>query len=61
MNRLRVFASVYNALTITGYKGLDPEVNTNTTQGGTILPTLGLDWGAYPRARSFTAGINVEF
>ena len=61
INRLRVFVSVYNALTITGYKGLDPEVNTNTAQGSAQYPTVGLDWGAYPRARSFTAGINVEF
>ena len=24
-------------------------------------PTLGLDWGAYMRARTFTVGLNVEF
>lgn len=59
--RLRVFGSIYNALTITKYPGLDPEVNTNTSQGGAQYPTTGLDWGAYPRARSFTVGLNVEF
>lgn len=61
MNRLRVYASIYNALTFTKYKGLDPEVNTNTGQGGAQYPTIGLDWGSYPRARSFTFGVNVEF
>ena len=61
INRLRVFGSIYNALTITNYPGLDPEVNTNTAQGGAQYPTTGLDWGAYPRARSFTFGLNVEF
>ncbi len=61
INRLRVYASIFNALTFTKYKGLDPEVNTNMSQGGAQYPTIGLDWGAYPRARSFTAGLNIEF
>ncbi|MEI6950243.1 TonB-dependent receptor [Paraflavisolibacter sp. H34] len=61
INRLRVYGAIYNALTFTNYPGLDPEVNTNMNQGGTGYPTPGLDWGAYPRARSFTAGLNIEF
>jgi hypothetical protein len=61
MTRLRIYGSIYNALTFTKYPGLDPEVNTNMSQGGTQYPTLGLDWGAYPRARSFTFGLNLEF
>jgi TonB-linked SusC/RagA family outer membrane protein len=61
INKLRVYGSIYNALTFTKYPGLDPEVNTNPSQGGAQYPTIGLDWGAYPRARSFTLGLNVEF
>jgi TonB-linked SusC/RagA family outer membrane protein len=61
LTRVRIYGAIYNALTLTSYPGLDPEVNTNTAQGGAFYPTVGLDWGAYPRARSFTAGINVEF
>ena len=61
ISRLRIYGSIYNALTITNYKGLDPEVNTNPSQGGAQYPTTGLDWGAYPRARSYTVGLNVEF
>jgi len=61
ISRVRIYGSVYNALLITGYPGLDPEVNTNTSQGSAQYPTVGLDWGAYPRARSFTAGLNVGF
>jgi hypothetical protein len=61
MNKLRVYGTVYNLLTLTGYSGLDPEVSTNTAQGGAKYPTLGLDWGAYPRARSFVVGLNIEF
>jgi hypothetical protein len=46
-------------MTITGYDGLDPEVNTDPTR--TTYPTPGLDWGAYPRPRSFVLGLNVSF
>ena len=39
MSRLRIYASIYNALTLTNYQGLDPEVNTNTSQGSAQYPT----------------------
>ncbi|MGE4585966.1 MAG: TonB-dependent receptor [Mangrovibacterium sp.] len=61
LQKVRVYGSVYNAFTITGYDGLDPEVNTNTSQGNAEYPTVGLDWGSYPRARSYTLGVNIEF
>jgi TonB-linked SusC/RagA family outer membrane protein len=61
ISKLRIYGSIYNALTITNYPGLDPEVNTNTNQGSTGYPTIGLAFGEYPRARSFTIGLNVEF
>jgi len=61
INKLRIYGSIYNALTITKFPGLDPEVNTNTNQGSAGYPTIGLAWGEYPRARSFTIGLNVEF
>jgi TonB-linked SusC/RagA family outer membrane protein len=61
MNNTRIYGTVYNLLTLTGYSGLDPEVNTNTSQGGAQYPTVGLDWGSYPRSRSFVIGVNIEF
>ena len=61
ISNLRIYGSIYNLFTLTSYSGLDPEVSTNTSQGGAIYPTIGLDWGAYPRARSFVAGLNVSF
>lgn len=33
--------------TITNYSGLDPEV--------------GIDWNLFPRARTFTFGVNFDF
>ncbi len=56
----RIYATVYNAWLLTGYTGLDPEVSTNLSQGNAAYPTTGLDWGAYPRARSFTFGLNLQ-
>lgn len=52
---LRIYGSVLNALTITGYEGIDPEV-----------PTEGLNPGydtrdRYPTVRSFTFGLSVKF
>lgn len=52
---LRLYGSVLNALTITGYKGIDPEVSTDGL-------TPGYDTrDRYPSVRSFTFGLNVKF
>ena len=52
---LRIYGSVVNALTITGYKGIDPEVSTDGL-------TPGYDTrDRYPSVRSFTFGVNVKF
>ena len=60
-NNLRVYGSVYNVFTLTGYSGLDPEVNANPNLNNARYPTPGLDWGTYPRARQFVLGLNVTF
>lgn len=61
LDKLRIYGSVYNLFTITGYSGLDPEVSANTSQNNARYPTTGLDWGSYPRARSFVVGLNLAF
>jgi TonB-dependent starch-binding outer membrane protein SusC len=61
ISNLRIYGSIYNAFTITKYSGLDPEVNTDPSHNGAIYPTLGLDYGTYPRPRSFVVGINLSF
>jgi TonB-linked SusC/RagA family outer membrane protein len=68
---LRLYATVLNALTITSYKGIDPEVSmrngTSYAQSGVAqVPTSGLDPGMdspfkYPTARTFSLGLNVTF
>ncbi|MFB6342057.1 SusC/RagA family TonB-linked outer membrane protein [Saccharicrinis sp. FJH62] len=59
IDRLRVYFTGGNLLTVTGYSGLDPEVNANESKGSYATP--GLDFGAYPRARTYTFGVNVDF
>jgi hypothetical protein len=54
---LRIYATANNLATITGYKGYDPDVNSRR---GTPL-TPGVDYGSYPRGRTFVFGLNVSF
>jgi iron complex outermembrane receptor protein len=52
---LRAYASANNLFVITGYKGVDPEVN----QGGAVP---GIDYNNfYPKTRTFLFGVNVSF
>lgn len=55
ISKLRVYASAQDVLTITGYKGLDPEVNL-----GGLTP--GIEYlSYYPRTTLVTFGLNVTF
>lgn len=51
VSKLRLFANVNNLLTLTSYKGFDPEIGAN----------LGIDKGIYPQARTFSLGANITF
>ncbi len=57
ISSLRVYATVNNLLTITGYTGYDPEANTR--RNNPLTP--GVDYAAYPRSRFILAGVNVTF
>lgn len=67
IEKLRLYLTATNLFTITGYSGIDPEVNaTPTGQSGfysnlRVFPTLNMDFGTYPRARTFTLGANMTF
>jgi len=47
-----------NLFLMTDYSGLDPEVNSAT---GGNLPSIGMDYGAYPNPTTITFGINAKF
>lgn len=56
LSAMRIYLTVDNVWTITGYSGPDPEVSTRNS-----VLTPGFDWSAYPRAIGFTAGVNITF
>jgi len=47
-----------NLFTITGYSGQDPEVNVDKGIGG--IPSRGIDYTAFPRAKTVTLGLSVK-
>jgi TonB-dependent starch-binding outer membrane protein SusC len=50
VEQMRLFGTVQNVFTLTGYSGLDPEAGLG-----------GIDNTIYPRARTFTAGVSLGF
>ena len=55
INKIRAYVSASNLFILTAYSGYDPEVDV---QSG-LTPSM--DWNRYPRARSFSFGLNVTF
>ena len=56
---LRVYVTGSNLFLITKYSGYDPEINTNAPYQG--VPSLGMDFTGYPRARTIQFGVNAQF
>lgn len=52
-----VFVSATNLLTFTKYKGIDPESTSNGS--GDIGQNI--DYGSYPNAKTYTAGLSLTF
>jgi iron complex outermembrane receptor protein len=59
LTNARIFVSGQNLLTFTKYDGQDPEVSTNKSLND--IPSFGIDYTAYPRARTFTVGASLSF
>ena len=57
ISKLRIYASAQNLFCLSNYSGYDPEVSTASSNP----MTPGLDWGAYPRSRVFTMGLEISF
>ena len=56
-SKFRVYGTVNNLLTITGYSGYDPEANTR--RSNPLTPAV--DYAAYPRSRYILGGVNITF
>ncbi len=54
ISHLRFYVMAENLITWTKYWGFDPEISS----GGT---SLGVDYGVYPQARTYTIGVNLSF
>ena len=59
LSSLRFFVTGQNLFVITNYSGQDPEVDVNKAIDG--VPSFGIDYTTYPRARTYTVGLNVSF
>jgi len=57
ISRLQPYLTAQNLLTLTKYKGFDPEVS----QYGGDPKVQGIDYGTYPQSKSYVFGFNVEF
>ncbi|MES1249375.1 MAG: SusC/RagA family TonB-linked outer membrane protein, partial [Chitinophaga rupis] len=58
-----IYVTGQNLFVITKYKGFDPEVNIDQNagaSGGNSVPSVGIDYQAYPSARTITLGINLS-
>ena len=58
LQKARIYATGQNLFVITGYKGLDPETNVGRNDG--LAPGVE-DREFYPKARTFTFGVNLTF
>ncbi len=61
LSKLRIYVSAQNIFTITDYPGYDPEVNYNSGGSTNGNRNVGLDYGSYPNAKSYTLGVNIGF
>ena len=57
LDNVRATISANNLVTITGYKGYDPEVGASTTSSN----VFGLDNGRYPSPTSWAVGLSISF
>ncbi|MDR0715021.1 MAG: TonB-dependent receptor, partial [Bacteroidales bacterium] len=57
IEKIRLFVTGQNLLTLTGYSGYDPEANTYEQNS----LYQGIDFGAYPSSKSWLAGIEITF
>ena len=55
VNRLRVYVSANNVFVVTGYRGIDPEINI-----GGLTPGIDNN-NYYPKTRTFQFGVNANF
>lgn len=61
VTNLRIYGSVDNVLTLSGYNGLNPEIGRRELNGKKLnaATSSGFDFNMYPVVRSFILGVNI--
>jgi TonB-linked SusC/RagA family outer membrane protein len=57
---IKIYASVQNLFTLTGYSGMDPASSAFGISGYEDIDS-GIDYGAFPNPRTFTFGVKIDF
>lgn len=58
ISQLRLYATATNLFCITGYSGMDPEINSRADSSNTIS---GIDKNTAPLTRTYSFGVNLSF
>lgn len=57
LKKVRIYVAGQNLITLTHYKGYDPEVS----RFGTTSVSQGMDYGGYPSAKTILVGLDLNF
>ncbi|MBD1423255.1 SusC/RagA family TonB-linked outer membrane protein [Sphingobacterium chuzhouense] len=64
-SQIKIYAQAENLITLTGYKGFDPDVNTAplvpTSTSSVAVANSGVDFFRYPTAKIITFGVTASF
>jgi len=56
---IKIYASANNLLTVTNYRGFDPEIGTAIINGQSSILDTGIDKGFYPSNKTIGGGIKI--
>ncbi|MHA8082649.1 SusC/RagA family TonB-linked outer membrane protein [Aquirufa sp. A-Brett2-15D] len=61
LSSMQIYVQGQNLLTLTGYKGLDPDINIRNSGADNQDIHMGIDEGAFPVSKSYNVGLRVGF
>lgn len=63
ISALSIYGTADNLVTLTKYRGYDPELSWGNTDKDTpgAAAQMGIDMGTFPQTRSFIFGLNLTF
>jgi TonB-linked SusC/RagA family outer membrane protein len=61
LSSMQIYVQGQNLLTLTKYKGLDPDINIRNSGADNQDIHMGIDEGAFPVAKSYNIGLRVGF